>query len=93
MLNSLSIMYLKSASHVNKKLLSAWTQYETMTETMKPATTPTYDEYYEYMLGYAKKLEAAVAYNTPSQKVNSAESDYLNHIHPHIHAIIRLPTY
>ena len=53
--NSLSIMYLKSACHGNKELLSAWTQCETTTKTMKPGTTPTYDDYYEYMLGYTKK--------------------------------------
>ena len=74
--NMLAVMYLKSASHGNKELLSAWTQYETMTETMKLGTIPTYDEYYEYMLGYATKLEAAVANNTSSQKAKSAESDY-----------------
>ena len=64
--DSLSIMYLKSVSHGNKELLYAWTQCETITETMKPGTTPIYNEYFEYMLGYAKKLEAAVANNTPS---------------------------
>ena len=73
--NLLAIMNLKSASHGNKELQSAWTQCETMMETMKPGTTPTYNEYYEYMLGYAKKLEAAVTNNTTSQKTNAAESD------------------
>ena len=43
--NSLSIMYLKSASHGNKELLSAWTKCEIMKETVTPGTTPTYDEY------------------------------------------------
>ena len=52
--NPLAIVYLKSASNGNKDLLSAWTQCETMMETMKSGTTPTYDEYYEYMLGYEK---------------------------------------
>ena len=44
---------------------------------MKPNTTPTYDGYFEYMLNYAKKLEAVVTDNTTSQKGNAAESDYL----------------
>ena len=70
------------ASHGNKELLSAWTQYETMKTTMTPGTIPSYDEYYEYLLGYAKKLEAAVANNTSSRKANSAESDYLTPYSP-----------
>ena len=57
-------------------------QCETMTKTMKPGTTSIYDYYYEYMLGYTKKLEAAVANNTPSQKANSAESDYFQPYSP-----------
>ena len=45
--------------------------------------TPIYDEYYEYLLGYAKKLEAAVAKNnTPSRKANLAESDYFKPYSP-----------
>ena len=80
--DSLSIMYLKSTSHGNKKLLSAWTQFETMTETLKPGTTPTYEEYYEYLLGYTKKLEAAVTDNITNQKANAAESDYLQPYSP-----------
>ena len=44
---------------------------------MKPNTTPTYDEYFEYMLIYAKKLEAAITNNTTSRKANVVESDYL----------------
>ena len=67
--NLLAIMYLKSASHGNKELLSAWTQCETMTETMKPGTTPTYDEYYEYMLGYAKKIRSGRRQQYPKPKI------------------------
>ena len=44
---------------------------------MDPNTNPAYNEYFEYMLGYAKKLVAAVTNNTTSQKENVAESDYL----------------
>ena len=73
----LAIMYPKSASHGNKELPSAWTQCKTMMETMKPGTTSTYNEYYEYMLRYAKKLEAALTDNTTSWKTNTAESVYL----------------
>ena len=49
---------------------------------MKSGTTPTYNEYYEYMLEYAKKLEAAVTDNNTSQKANAAESDYLQPYSP-----------
>ena len=48
-----------------------------MTEALKPGTTPTYDEYYAYILGFAKKLEAAVTNNTTSRKANIAKLDYL----------------
>ena len=70
-------MYLKSATHGNEELLSAWVQCEAVTEALKRGTTPTYEEYFGYMLGYAKKLEAAVTNNTTSHKANSAESDIL----------------
>ena len=49
---------------------------------MKPGSTPTYDEYYENMLGYIKKLEAAVADNTPSGENNVSKSDYLTPYSP-----------
>ena len=39
--------------------------------------TPSYDEYYKYLLGYAKKLEVAVESNTPALKANPSETDYL----------------
>ena len=79
---SLSVMHLKSPFHGNKELLSAQTQCKTMKETITPGTTPPYDECYEYLLGYAKKLKVAVADNTSSQKTNSAESDYLKPYSP-----------
>ena len=62
----LSVMYLKSAFHGNKELVSTWMQCKSMKETVTPGTTPTYDKYYEYLLGYRTKLEVAVADNTPS---------------------------
>ena len=37
----------------------------------------TYNEYYKYLLGYAKKLEVAVEDNTPSRKANSSETYFL----------------
>ena len=49
--DSLSIMYLKSASYGNKELLSAWTQCEAMKKNMTPGgPSPTYDEFYKYLL-------------------------------------------
>ena len=44
---------------------------------MNRNTTPRFNEYFEYMLGYAEKLEAAITNNTTSGKANVAESDYL----------------
>ena len=79
---SLAIMYLKSATHGNTQLLSAWAQCEAVTKNMKPNTTPTYDEYFEFMLNYAKKLEAVVTDNTTNRKENVAESDYLQPYSP-----------
>ena len=53
-----------------------------MKENMTPGgPLPTYDEYYKYLLVYAKKLEAAVEDNTPSQK-KSSETDYLTPYSP-----------
>ena len=76
--DALSIMYLKSATHGNTDLLSVWTQCEAIKENMTPGgPLPTYDEYCKYLLGYTKKLEAAIQDNTPSQKVNSSETYYL----------------
>ena len=37
----------------------------------------TYDEYYKYLLGYTKNLEAAVEDSTPSWKANLSKTDYL----------------
>ena len=69
--DALSIMYLKSATHGNSDLLSAWPQCEAMKENMTPwGPLSTYDEYYKYLLGYAKKFEGVVEDNTPSQKAN-----------------------
>ena len=65
--DSLSIMYLQSATCGNSDLLSAWTQCEAIKENMTPGgPLPTYDEYYKYLLGYAKELEAVVEDNTLS---------------------------
>ena len=77
MTNELAVMYLRAATFGNKDLLSAWAACETMHEAMnKPA--PTYDEFYAYLLKFAKKLEAAITNNTTSRKANSAESSYLS---------------
>ena len=45
-----------------------------------PSTT--YDEYYKYLLGYAKKLGAAVKDNTPSRKANLSGTDYMTPYSP-----------
>ena len=45
--NSLAVMYLKSATHGNTQSLSAWAQWEAVTEIMRPNTNPKYDKYFE----------------------------------------------
>ena len=81
--DSFSIMYLKLSTCGNSDLLSAWTQCEAIKENMTPeGPLSTYDEYYKYLLGYAKKLKAAVEDNTPSLKVNSSGTNYLTPYSP-----------
>ena len=81
--DSLAIMYLQVLICGNTDLLNAWTQCEAIKEQMTPGRpTPSYDEYYTYMLQYAKKLEVAVENNTPSLKANSSETDYLTPYSP-----------
>ena len=75
--DNLTVMYLEAATCGNSDLLSAWTQRKCMKEKLTPkGPTPTYDEYYRYLLQYAKKLEVAVEINTPARKANSSETDY-----------------
>ena len=79
--DEIAIMYLRSTTHGNEKLLSAWAQCETIHEALnKPAST--YQEFYAYLLKFAQKLEAAVTDNTTSRKANSAESSYLSPYSP-----------
>ena len=78
MLNSLSIMYLQSGKCGNLDLLSAWTQCKAIKEHMTPGGPwPAFDDYYTYLLQYAKKLEVAVENITPSLKANSSKTEYL----------------
>ena len=65
--NDLVVMYLRAATYGNKDLLSAWAQCETMHEALNKLA-PTYDEFYAYLLKFAKKLEASITDNTTSQK-------------------------
>ena len=77
MTNNIATMYLRSATHTNKDLLAAWVQCETMHEMMnKP--TPTYEEFYAFLLKVAKKMEDAITDNSTTRKANSATSDYLS---------------
>ena len=79
--DGLAMLYLRSTTHGNKDLLSAWAQCETMHEALNKLA-PTYDEFYAYLLKFAKKLEASITDNTTSQKANSAESSYLSPYSP-----------
>ena len=69
--------FLKSATHGNSELLSAWAACKTVPQNASPGTIPTYDLYFEYLMFHAKQLEAAITDNTTSRKANAAESDYL----------------
>ena len=83
MSDSLAIMYLQSVTCGNSDLLSAWTQCEAIKECITPGgPSPTFDEYYAYLLQYAKKLEVAVENNSPSLKANLSETDYLTPYSP-----------
>ena len=80
MTNNMAIMNLRAATHGNKDLLASWAQCENAHDIMnKPA--PTYEEYYAYLLKFLKKIEAAIHNDITSRKANSANSDYLHHIH------------
>ena len=79
--DKMAIMFLKSATCGNRDLLSAWAQCVTMREAVnKPPAT--YDEFYLYLLDFAKRLEASVSDNTTSRKANSAESHFLSQYAP-----------
>ena len=76
--DNLAVMHLEAATCGDSDLPSAWTQRKCMKEQLTPGgPTPSYDEYYKYLLGYAKKLEVAVESNTPALKANSSKTDYL----------------
>ena len=81
--DNMAVMYLEAATCGNSDLLSAWTQRKCMKEELTPGgPTPTYDEYYKYLLQYAKKMEVSVEINTPARKANSSETDYLTQNSP-----------
>ena len=81
--DNMAVMYLEAATCGNSDLLSAWTQRKCIKEELtSDGPTPTYDEYYRYLLQYAKKLEVSVEINTPAHKANSSETDYLTQNSP-----------
>ena len=65
--DNLAVMHLEAATCGDSDLPSAWTQRKCMKEQLTPGgPTPSYGEYYRYLLQYVKKLEVAVEINTPS---------------------------
>ena len=74
---SMAVSFLMSVTHGNCELRSAWATKETICQSQTPPTTPTYDEYFDYLMFHAKQLEASFIDNTTTRKVNSAKSDYL----------------
>ena len=79
---SMAMSFLKLVTHRNKQLLSAWASCEPVTLNMNLNTTPTYDGYFEYLMGYAKKLEDAITNNATSLKANVAKSGYTKSYSP-----------
>ena len=93
MLNTLSIMYLKSATHGNKELLSAWMQCEAVTKNVKPNTTLTYDIYFEYMINYVKNWKWLSPTTLQAEKPTLLNLITYYNIHPRINDIIMLLNY
>ena len=62
----MAISFLKSATHRNSGLLSAWATCKTIRENLSAGSVPTYDQYFEYIVTQAKKLEDSITDNTTS---------------------------
>ena len=56
----MAISFLKSATYDNSDLVSAWATCETICKIISAGSVPTYDQYFEYILDHAKKLEVTV---------------------------------
>ena len=73
----MAVTILMSVTHGNSELRSAWATKETICQSQTLPTTPTYDEYFDYLMFHAKQLEASIIGNTTTRKANLAKSDYL----------------
>ena len=78
----MAINFLKSATHGNPDLLGAWATCKTIRENLTTGSVPTYDQYFEYIMNHAKKLEDSITVDTTSGKANVAESSYLQTCSP-----------
>ena len=55
---------------------------ETNKYNLSPGAIPTYNQYFEYLMSHAKKLENSVTDNSTSWKANTAVSDYMQPYSP-----------
>ena len=78
----LAIGFLKTATHGNNHLLNAWASSDTITERLTPNATPTYEEYFEFLMSHVKKLEDSVKDNSSSRRANVAESNHMQPYYP-----------
>ena len=62
----MAISFLKSVTHGNSELLSAWATCETICENISTGSVSTYDQYFEYILDHTKKLKYSVTDNITS---------------------------
>ena len=74
---SMATSFLMSATHCNSELCSAWATKEIICQSQTPSTTPTYDEYFDYLMFHEKQTEVSIIDNTTTRKDNSSETDYL----------------
>ena len=79
---SMSVSFLKSATHGNTKLLNYWETYETIRQNLSPGSIPTYDQFFQYLMSHAKQLEDSITNNSTSWKANAAVSGYMQPYSP-----------
>ena len=75
----MAISFLMMASHGNSELRNAWATKRTICQSQAPATVPTYEEYFDYLMFHSKQLEASVVNNTSTRKANSSKTDRQGH--------------
>ena len=72
----------QTATNGNDQLLNAWASCDIITEWINTRVAPTYQENYDLLMSIAKKLEDSDIDNCLDEKVNVAESDYIQPYSP-----------